>query len=126
MRELPSGLGQLASLTRLTASHMRLKQLPLDVGGLVSLAHLDVSHNSLHHLSPTLSCLTALSHFEASDNKLHQSAAVPEELASLTALRVSTTAAGTARSACWWVHTRMLCVRCRLQHLLLAAGQHRT
>lgn len=29
MRELPAGLGQLSKLTRLTASHMRLKQLPL-------------------------------------------------------------------------------------------------
>jgi Leucine-rich repeat (LRR) protein len=58
------------------------------MGGLVSLQHLDVSHNSLHHLTPHLSCLVQLTHLEASDNKLHQSAAVPEELASLTALRV--------------------------------------
>lgn len=93
MRELPMGLGQLAALTRLTASHMRLKQLPVDVGGLVSLVHLDVSHNSLHHLSAALSCLTGLTHLEASDNKLHQSAAVPEELASLTALQVSASTA---------------------------------
>jgi Leucine-rich repeat (LRR) protein len=98
MRELPTGLGQLANLTRLTASHMRLKQLPVDVGGLVSLVHLDVSHNSLHHLSAALSCLTGLTHLEASDNKLHQSAAVPEELASLTALRVS---AAVACSKAW-------------------------
>lgn len=28
MRELPTGLGALSLLTRLTASHMRLKQLP--------------------------------------------------------------------------------------------------
>lgn len=58
------------------------------MGGLLSLQHLDVSHNSLHHLTPHLSCLGQLTHLEASDNKLHQSAAVPEELASLTALRV--------------------------------------
>eukprot|EP00878_Enallax_costatus_P010609 GHUV01011082.1.p1 GENE.GHUV01011082.1~~GHUV01011082.1.p1 ORF type:complete len:1183 (+),score=437.55 GHUV01011082.1:626-4174(+) len=88
MRELPAGLGQMAKLTRLTASHMRLKQLPADVGGLVSLVHLDVSHNSLHHLAPQLSSLLSLTHLEASDNKLHQSAAVPEELSTLTALKV--------------------------------------
>jgi len=42
----------------------------------------------MHHLAPELSALTGLTHLEASDNKLHQSAAVPEELATLTALRV--------------------------------------
>jgi Leucine-rich repeat (LRR) protein len=59
-----------------------------DISGMVSLAHLDVSHNSLHHLAPQLSGLVALTYLEASDNKLHQSTAVPEELATLTALKV--------------------------------------
>jgi hypothetical protein len=39
MRELPRGLGQLQALTRLTASHMRLKQLPRHVCLSLSLSH---------------------------------------------------------------------------------------
>jgi hypothetical protein len=122
MRELPTGLGQLAKLTRLTASHMRLKQLPLDVGGLVSLVHLDVSHNSLHHLSPALSCLTGLTHLEASDNKLHQSAAVPEELASLTALRVRTvTAICCCMQALMSAYCVVACLWCTVPHSISCA-----
>ncbi|KAJ9181136.1 hypothetical protein P3X46_009299 [Hevea brasiliensis] len=80
---LPSELGLLDSLTRLTLSYNNFsKPIPSNLFNATSLRSLDLSHNSLSgSVSPQIKSLKALTHLDLSSNFLNGS--LPEFLAEL-------------------------------------------
>ncbi|KAK3084742.1 hypothetical protein FSP39_018200 [Pinctada imbricata] len=70
LRELTSGIGNLANLTDLVLHNNELESIPPEIGGLQKLKFLDISNNKLTSLPDTIPNLSALQSFNASMNKL--------------------------------------------------------